>query len=68
MIERVEKMHKRMEKARKLLDQIVIALDTEMINYCIDEIDSDDESLDKIVNDILDFPDALREYALDMRS
>jgi hypothetical protein len=68
MIERVEKMHKRMEKARKLLEKIVIALDTEMINYCIDEIDSDDENLDKMVNDILDFPDILREYASEMRS
>ncbi len=68
MIERVEKMHKRMEKAHKLLEKIVVALDAEMINYCIDEIDSDDERLDKMVNDILDFPDTLREYANEMRS
>ena len=68
MIERVEKMHKRIEKAHKLLQQIVIALDSEMVNYCIDMIDDDDERLDKMVNDILDFPDALREYANEMRS
>ena len=68
MIERVEKMHKRMEKAHKLLQQIVIALDSEMVNYCIDMIDDDDERLDKMVNDILDFPDTLREYANEMRS
>jgi hypothetical protein len=68
MIERAEKMHKRIKKAERLLEKIVIALDTEMINYCIDEIDSDDERLDKMVNDILDFPDALREYANEMRS
>jgi hypothetical protein len=68
MIERVEKMHKRMEKAHKLLQQIVIALDREMVNYCIDMIDDDDERLDKMVNDILDFPDVLREYANEMRS
>jgi len=68
MIERVEKMYKRMEKCHKLLQEIVIALDTEMINWCIDEIDSDDERLAKMVDDILDFPDTLREYALDMRS
>ncbi len=68
MIERVEKMHKRMEKAKKLLDQITIALDTEMVNWCIEEIDCDDERLAIMVEDILDFPDTLREYALDMRS
>jgi hypothetical protein len=68
MIERVEKMHKRMEKARKLLDQITIALDSEMVNYCIDMIDDEDERLDKMVNDILDFPDVLREYANELRS
>jgi hypothetical protein len=68
MIERVEKMHKRMEKCHKLLQQIVIGLDREMVNYCIDMIDDDDERLDKMVNDILDFPDVLREYANEMRS
>ena len=68
MIERVEKMHKRMMKAEKLLSKIKIALDTEMINWCIEEIDCDDERLAKMVDDILDFPDTLREYALDMRS
>jgi succinate dehydrogenase flavin-adding protein (antitoxin of CptAB toxin-antitoxin module) len=68
MIERVEKMHKRMLKAEKQLQKIVIALDAEMVNYCIDEIDCDDERLAKMVDDILDFPDTLREYALDMRS
>ena len=68
MIERVEKMHKRIEKAHKLLQQIVIALDSEMVNYCIDMIDDDDERLDKMVNDILDFPDTLREYANELRS
>jgi succinate dehydrogenase flavin-adding protein (antitoxin of CptAB toxin-antitoxin module) len=68
MIERVEKMHKRIEKAHKLLEKIVIALDRELVNYCIDEIDSDDERLDKMVNDILDFPDTLREYANEMCS
>jgi hypothetical protein len=68
MIDRVEKMHKRMEKCHKLLEKIAIALDSELINYCIDEIDSDDERLDKMVNDILDFPDCLREYANEMRS
>jgi hypothetical protein len=68
MIDRVEKMHKRMEKCHKLLEKIVVALDSELVNYCIDEIDSDDERLDKMVNDILDFPDSLREYANEMRS
>jgi succinate dehydrogenase flavin-adding protein (antitoxin of CptAB toxin-antitoxin module) len=68
MIERVEKMHKRMEKAKKLLDQITIALDTEMINWCIEEIDSDDERLAKMVDEVLDFPDDLRAYANEMRS
>ena len=68
MIERVEKMHKRIEKAHKLLSKIVIALDYELVNYCIDEIDSDDDRLDKMVNDILDFPDELREYANKLRS
>jgi hypothetical protein len=68
MIERVEKMHKRIKKAERLLEKIVIALDAEMVNYCIDEIDCDDENLDKMVNDILDFPDRLREYANEMRS
>jgi hypothetical protein len=68
MIERAEKMHKRIKKAEKLLEKIVIALDSELVNYCIDEIDSDDERLDKMVNDILDFPDILREYANEMRS
>ncbi len=68
MIERVEKMHKRMMKAEKLLQKIVIALDRELINYCIDEIDCDDERLAIMIDDILDFPDTLREYALDMRS
>ena len=68
MIERVERMHKRMEKAHKLLQEIVIALDMELVNWCIEEIDCDDERLAKMVDDILDFPDTLREYALDMRS
>ena len=68
MIERVERMHKRMMKAEKELQKIAIALDTEMINWCIEEIDCDDERLAKMVDDILDFPDTLREYALDMRS
>jgi hypothetical protein len=68
MIERVEKMHKRVEKAHKLLQQITIALDREMVNYCIDMIDDGDERLDQMVNDILDFPDTLREYANEMRS
>jgi hypothetical protein len=68
MIERVEKMHKKMEKAHKLLQQIVINLDREMVNYCIDMIDDEDERLDKIVNDVLDFPDVLREYANELRS
>jgi succinate dehydrogenase flavin-adding protein (antitoxin of CptAB toxin-antitoxin module) len=68
MIERVEKMHKRMLKVEKELQKIVIALDTEMINWCIEEIDCDDERLAKMVDDILDFPDVLREYALDMSS
>jgi len=68
MIERVEKMHKRMEKAKRILDQIVIALDTEMVNWCIEEIDCDDERLAKMVDDVLNFPDDLREYANEMRS
>jgi len=68
MIERVEKMHKRMEKAHKLLQNIVVALDRELINYCIDMIDEGDENLEKKINDILDFPDTLREYANEMRS
>jgi len=68
MIERVEKMHKRIEKAHKLLQQIVIALDAELINYCIDMIDEGDEILEKKINDILDFPDTLREYANELRS
>jgi len=68
MIERVEKMHKKIEKAHKLLSKITIALDMELVNYCIDMIDCDDERLDKMVNDILDFPDTLREYANEMRS
>ena len=68
MIERVERMHKRMLKVEKQLQKIAIALDTEMINWCIEEIDCDDERLATMVDDILDFPDTLREYALDMRS
>ena len=68
MIERVEKMHKRMEKAHKLLQNIVVALDRELINYCIDMIDEGDENLEKKINDILEFPDTLREYANEMRS
>ena len=68
MIERVEKMHKRMMKAEKLLQKIKIALDYELINWCIEEIDCDDERLAIMVEDILDFPDTLREYANDMRS
>jgi hypothetical protein len=31
-------------------------------------IDDGDERLDKMVNDILDFPDELREYANKLRS
>ena len=57
-----------MEKAHKLLQNIVVALDRELINYCIDEIDSEDENLSKMCNDILDFPDELREYANELRS
>ena len=68
MIERVEKMHKQMMKAEKLLSKIKIALDMELINWCIEEIDCDDERLATMIDDILDFPDTLREYALDMRS
>jgi hypothetical protein len=68
MIERVEKMHKRIEKCHKLLSKITIALDSELVNYCIDMIDDGDERLDKMVNDILDFPDELREYANKLRS
>jgi succinate dehydrogenase flavin-adding protein (antitoxin of CptAB toxin-antitoxin module) len=68
MIERVEKMHKRMLKVEKELQKIVIALDTEMINWCIEEIDCDDERLAKMVDEVLDFPDTLRKYARDMRS
>jgi succinate dehydrogenase flavin-adding protein (antitoxin of CptAB toxin-antitoxin module) len=68
MIERVEKMHKQMMKAEKLLSKIKIALDYELINWCIEEIDCDDERLAMMVDDILEFPDTLREYALDMRS
>jgi succinate dehydrogenase flavin-adding protein (antitoxin of CptAB toxin-antitoxin module) len=68
MIERVEKMHRRMMKAEKQLQKIKIALDYELINWCIEEIDCDDERLAIMVEDILDFPDTLREYALDMRS
>jgi len=67
MIERVEKMHKRMEKAKRLLDQIVVAFDAEMCNWCIEEIDSDDERLAKMVDEVLDFSDVLREYANEMR-
>jgi hypothetical protein len=68
MIERVEKMHKRMEKAHKLLEKITIALDREMVNYCIDMIDDGDERLARMVDEVLDFPDTLREYANEMRS
>jgi succinate dehydrogenase flavin-adding protein (antitoxin of CptAB toxin-antitoxin module) len=68
MIERVEKMHKRMEKARKLLEKIAVALDYELINWCIEEIDCDDDRLAMMVEDILDFPDDLREYANRLRS
>jgi len=68
MIERVEKIHKRMLKVEKQLQKIVIALDYELINWCIEELDCDDERLAIMVEDILDFPDTLREYALDMRS
>jgi hypothetical protein len=68
MIERAEKMHKRMQKAHKLLSEIEIALDMELVNWCIDQIDDDDENVDKMVNAILDFPDCLRDYAMRMRS
>lgn len=57
-----------MVKARKLLDQIVIALDYELINWCIEEIDCDDDRLAQMVEDILDFSDTLREYANEIRS
>ena len=68
MIERVEKMYKRMQKAHKLLSEIEIALDMELVNWCIDQIDDEDENVDKMVNAILDFPDCLRDYAMRMRS
>lgn len=68
MIERAEKMHKRIKKAERLLEKIVIALDAEMVNWCIDEIDDDDDHITELTNTILDFPDRLREYANEMRS
>jgi succinate dehydrogenase flavin-adding protein (antitoxin of CptAB toxin-antitoxin module) len=68
MIDRVEKMYKRMQKAHKLLSEIELALDMEMVNWCIEEIDCDDERLATMVDNILDFPDSLRDYALRMRS
>jgi len=39
-----------------------------MVNWCIDEIDSDDDYVTELTNTILDFPDRLREYANEMRS
>ena len=68
MIERAEKMYKRIQKAEKQLSKIVIALDYELVNWCIDEIDSDDDHVTELTNAILDFPDRLREYAIKMRS
>jgi len=68
MITRAEKMYKRIKKAERLLEKIVIALDAEMVNWCIDEIDSDDDYVTELTNTILDFPDRLREYANEMRS
>jgi succinate dehydrogenase flavin-adding protein (antitoxin of CptAB toxin-antitoxin module) len=68
MIDRVEKIHKRMLKVEKQLQKIKIALDYELINWCIEELDCDDERLAIMVEDILDFPDTLREYANEMRS
>jgi hypothetical protein len=68
VITRAEKMYKRIHKAHKLLSEIELALDTEMVNWCIDQIDDEDENVDKMVNAILDFPDCLRDYAMRMRS
>jgi hypothetical protein len=68
MITRAEKMHKRMQKAHKLLSEIEMDLDMDLVNWCIDQIDDDDENVDKMVNAILDFPDCLRDYAMRMRS
>jgi len=68
MITRAEKMYKRMQKAHKLLSEIEIALDMELVNWCIDQIDDEDENVDNMVNAILDFPDCLRDYAMRMRS
>lgn len=68
MIERVEKMYKRIHKAHKLLSEIEMDLDMDLVNWCIDQIDDEDESVDKMVNAILDFPDCLRDYAMRMRS
>jgi hypothetical protein len=68
MITRAEKMYKRMQKAHKLLSEIEMDMDMDLVNWCVDEIDSDDENVDKMVNAILDFPDSLRDYAMRMRS
>jgi succinate dehydrogenase flavin-adding protein (antitoxin of CptAB toxin-antitoxin module) len=68
MITRAEKIYKRMQKAHKLLSEIEMDLDMDLVNWCVDEIDSDDENVDKMVNAILDFPDSLRDYAMRMRS
>jgi succinate dehydrogenase flavin-adding protein (antitoxin of CptAB toxin-antitoxin module) len=68
MITRAEKIYKRMQKAHKLLSEIEMDLDMDLVNWCIDQIDSDDENVDKMVNAILDFPDSLRDYAMRMCS
>jgi succinate dehydrogenase flavin-adding protein (antitoxin of CptAB toxin-antitoxin module) len=68
MITKAEKIYKRMQKAHKLLSEIEMDLDMDLVNWCVDEIDSDDENVDKMVNAILDFPDSLRDYAMRMRS
>ena len=66
MITKAEKMYKRMQKAHKLLSEI--EMDMDLVNWCIDQIDDEDENVDKMVNAILDFPDSLRDYAMRMRS
>jgi succinate dehydrogenase flavin-adding protein (antitoxin of CptAB toxin-antitoxin module) len=68
MITKAEKIYKRMQKAHKLLSEIEMDMDMDLVNWCVDEIDSDDENVDKMVNAILDFPDSLRDYAMRMRS
>jgi len=68
MITKAEKMYKRMQKAHKLLSEIEMDLDMDLVNWCVDQIDDEDENVDKMVNAILDFPDCLRDYAMRMRS